>query len=352
MAKAVFEVVTVLRFLSSALAIVALQGVARGTDLPPSVTPSPQLLSPTPIAFNWSGFYFGGHGGWGFASGDFADGAVIGGQVGVNWQYGGFVVGFEGGASFADFGSINSVTTGLVRGGYAFDRFLVYGAAGLGVEELKTLVGWVAGGGVEYAILNNWTVGIEYLHYDFADDESEVIRGRVNYLFGDANALYGDGIENGGIFDEVRLGGFAFLPGDVASEDGVYVTGQVLLDPFVRPFDNWFLDSFLRPRPHLGGTASPNGTDQVFAGLTWTFPFGRYVFAEGSFGGTVHNGPIIGPDWSLGCHALFRESAGVGANIGAHWRVIASVDHSSHANLCSDENDGLTHVGGSIGYRF
>jgi len=126
----------------------------------------------------------------------------------------------------------------------------------------------------------------------------------------------------------------------------------VLFDPFVGPFDNRFLDILLRPRPHIGGTASPEGTDQIFAGLTWNLPVGRIFFVEASFGGTVHNGPITGAEVALGCHALFRESAGVGANIGEHWRVIASVDHSSHNEWCSDDNDGLTHAGLSAGYRF
>ena len=49
---------------------------------------------------------------------------------------------------------------------------------------------------------------------------------------------------------------------------------------------------------------------------------------------------------------LFRESLGLGIDFGEHWRVMGGVDHSSHTNLCGKENDGLTHFGGSIGYRF
>jgi outer membrane immunogenic protein len=174
------------RLVTSVSVLALLTGVVAAADLPPpiSVAPPDVMLSPAPIAFSWAGFYLGGHGGWGFGEGAFSDGAVAGGQIGANWQYGSFVVGFEGGASWVDWGSINSVTTVLGRGGFAFGRFLAYGAGGLGVEELKTLVGWVAGGGAEFALTDNWSVGVEYLHYDFADDESEVIRGRVNYRFG------------------------------------------------------------------------------------------------------------------------------------------------------------------------
>ncbi len=319
------------------------------------VAPPSQLTAPTPIAFNWSGFYFGGHGGWSFGSGASTDGASIGGQGGVNWQYGRFVVGFEGGASWVDWGSADSVITGLARGGLALDRVHGYGAVGLATRDVTALVGWVAGAGVEYAIGDRWTVGLEYLHYDFASDDSEVIRGRANYHFGrpfNGHARYGDDFAHGGIFDEVRLGVFAFWQENASTEEGVYGTAQVLFDPFFGPMDNRILNVLLRPRPHIGATASPTGTDQVFAGLTWAVPLGRIFFVEASFGGTVHNGPIAGAQVSLGCHALFRESFGVGANIGEQWRVIASVDHSSHNEFCSEENDGLTHIGASVGYRF
>jgi hypothetical protein len=310
------------------------------------------MLSPAPAAFNWSGFYFGGHGGWGFASGTFGDGVMAGGQIGVNWQYGHFVVGFEGDASWVDWGGATTITAARGRGGFAFGRFLAYGTGGLTVRDGVALAGWVAGAGMEYALTGNWIIGAEYLHQDFADDEAEVVRGRLSYLHGGSQASYRDDFSDGGIFDEVRLGVLGFLQEDASSEEGVYVTGQVLLDPFLDPFSNWMLDVLLRPRPHIGGTASPSGTDQIFAGLTWSLPLGRTFFAEASFGGTVHNGPIIGAQVSLGCHAILRESIGIGANIGRHWRVIATADHSSHHGLCSQIDDGLTHVGASVGYRF
>jgi hypothetical protein len=124
----------------------------------------------------------------------------------------------------------------------------------------------------------------------------------------------------------------------------------------VDPFGNWFLDSFLRPRPHIGALLSVDGTDQVFGGLTWNFPIGPFLFLEGSFGGTVHNGdldtPPEEPGLALGCHVLFRESVAVGLNLGEHWTLTAGADHSSHAGLCGQKNNGLTHLGGTIGYRF
>lgn len=158
----------------------------------------------------------------------------------------------------------------------------------------------------------------------------------------------------GGIFDEVRLGGTTFWQGgDTEGEGGVYVTGQVLFDPFVPTLDNRYLDILLRPRPHLGASVSTDGgTDQVFGGLTWTVPLPSIVFLEASFGGTIHDGELEDAPVSLGCRVLFRESVGLGLELGPHWRVIGGIDHSSHANLCGNDNDGLTHIGGSIGYRF
>lgn len=162
--------------------------------------------------------------------------------------------------------------------------------------------------------------------------------------------------DRGGIFDEVRLGGSAFLGGHADfQEDGAFVTAQVLFDPLLDHFDNALADVFLRPRPHLGAVISTEaGTDQIFAGLTWDVPIGRTFFAEASFGGTAHDGALHRDPGQagieLGCRVLFRESIGAGVNFG-HWDLVAAVDHSSNAGLCAD-NDGLTHAGLTLGYRF
>ena len=156
-----------------------------------------------------------------------------------------------------------------------------------------------------------------------------------------------------GIFDEVRFGGSFSLPSN--EPDGVLVNGQLLFTTFAPPFDNYWLNTLLRPRPHFGATvATDNGTNQIFGGLTWTFPLYRSLFLEASFGGTWHDGPLEsagdGPD--LGCEVLFRESLGLGVDLGPRWRVIAAADHSSHSDLCDGGNSGLTHAGLYVGYRF
>ncbi len=73
------------------------------------------------------------------------------------------------------------------------------------------------------------------------------------------------------------------------------------------------------------------------------------------FGGMIHNGNLedyaeSGP--YLGCRALFREYAAVGYDVTANWRVLAQIEHSSHANLCGRPNNGLTRAGIQIGYKF
>jgi outer membrane immunogenic protein len=174
------------RLVATASALALFSGVAAAADLPPPITVAPPsvLTAPMPLAFSFSGFYFGGHGGYGLGEGAFTDGAIAGGQIGVNWQYGAFLFGFEADGSWADWDDVSSVQSARMRGGVALDRFLAYGTFGVANKDFVKLVGWIAGAGVEYALTDRWIVGLEYLHYDFADDDAEVIRGRVSYLFG------------------------------------------------------------------------------------------------------------------------------------------------------------------------
>lgn len=136
------------------------------------------------------------------------NGAVFGGDFGYNWQYGNLVFGGEvdldwlaldkklsgafstPGAGTEQF-SFNSRDGWLLtvgpRLGYAFGRMLVYAKGGLTVTEShfsetvaydpirvqsgtdvfsanRLLVGGAIGGGVEYAVTNNWSIKAEYLH--------------------------------------------------------------------------------------------------------------------------------------------------------------------------------------------
>jgi outer membrane immunogenic protein len=171
--------------------------IARRPAPPPVAVKAPAL----PI-FDWSGFYVGIHGGyaWGNSSFDYpaapsgsfdADGWLLGGLVGVNYQAGQTVFGLEadinktdisGGTTCVAVGGpcdFNNtwLATGRVRLGYAFDRFLPYVTGGVAYGNLKANVpgigsaedkrfGWTAGVGAEYAFSPNLTWKTEYLFVD------------------------------------------------------------------------------------------------------------------------------------------------------------------------------------------
>jgi outer membrane immunogenic protein len=75
---------------------------------------------------------------------------------------------------------------GATRGriGYAFDHFLIYGAAGVAYakrefsvsalgtsfSDKKTAVGWTVGGGVEAAVTDNVIVRVDYRYTDYGKD--------------------------------------------------------------------------------------------------------------------------------------------------------------------------------------
>jgi outer membrane immunogenic protein len=219
------------RILLASVGVLAMASMANAADLPRQmVTKAPAYIAPY---YNWTGFYLGinGGGGWGGSSWDSTgnidlSGGMIGGTVGYNWQFGTWVLGLEGDIDWASIKGTTNVpgcfaggcTTentwlGTARGrvGYAFDRFMPYitgGAAFGGVDanhagftgQSSTQVGWVAGVGLEFAVVNNVTAKVEYLHYDLGSFtcglncgnglvndtvsfNADVIRGGVNLRF-------------------------------------------------------------------------------------------------------------------------------------------------------------------------
>jgi outer membrane immunogenic protein len=191
--------------------------VAIAADLPSSKGP-PVYAPPPPPMFSWTGIYIGGQVGyeWGHTSpavdtaggipltGFNDQGVVGGGHVGYNYELpgfgfgsGGFVIGVEGDVNGASYSGTEDVLgagvlflhsrTDLdasVRGriGLAFDRVLIYGTGGAAFASIHNSidvpgvfdeghetgrVGWTAGGGIEYAIDNNWSVRAEYRYTDY-----------------------------------------------------------------------------------------------------------------------------------------------------------------------------------------
>jgi len=151
-------------------------------------------------------------------------GAIGGAHIGYNWQINQFVLGVEANvdamnyhaqqnifsvASFPDGSSdiglfnnqIRSTIQGAFRGrvGWAWNNWLFYGTGGVAFTDATTqyrtggdysfstlfpnfplaalpigfdsrtreLVGWTAGGGIEYAFTPNWIFGVEYRYSDF-----------------------------------------------------------------------------------------------------------------------------------------------------------------------------------------
>jgi outer membrane immunogenic protein len=211
-------------------------GAANAADLP-SRPPPPAQPYARPLPFSWTGFYVGINGGYGWgrsrfnfddlgvSTGHFGTSGWLGGAtMGYNFQSGPLVVGLESDIDWANLsGSTACPTTGLtcqtqndwlgtVRGrvGVAFDRVLPYVTGGLAVGDINasipsvgsataTNAGWAVGGGLEYALTNNWSTKVEYLHVDLGSFDcgtacsatppvnvklnEDIVRGGINYKF-------------------------------------------------------------------------------------------------------------------------------------------------------------------------
>ena len=250
------------RILLGSTALIGLAATsAMAADLP---VKAPVYKAPPPVAiYSWTGCYLGGHAGWGWGRkharfsdtfdvfpiipfSEHVDGFLGGVQGGCDYQFNtNWVVGVEGAFSWADIkghalndpfvrgkgssGTFSARTDWLAtltgRLGYAWDRWLVYGKGGVAwahdkyrlvglgdnvfgpfaLSATETRTGWTAGGGVEYAFLNNWSAKLEYNYMDFGshrlrlaglfvsspvfattdiDQKIHVVKFGINYRFG------------------------------------------------------------------------------------------------------------------------------------------------------------------------
>ncbi|MEO8559283.1 MAG: outer membrane beta-barrel protein [Rhodospirillales bacterium] len=197
--------------------------------------------------YNWSGFYVGAHGGYGFGTSHATDaghsklkGWQGGLQAGYNWQFSGVVLGAEIDGTYSGidgkadpfFQGKNTNTlrnaqnwsgtarlkVGLPLSGVPIvNNMLIYGTGGLAVSRWKSSLnsvgpfitdfterdsrvhlGFVVGGGVELPLMPNLSLKLEYLRsdygskrYDFGDTlgtlkidhEINTLRMGVNYRF-------------------------------------------------------------------------------------------------------------------------------------------------------------------------
>lgn len=222
-------------------AIVVTGACASAADLPKN-----QLKkAPVSSVYNWSGFYVGGHVGYGggrlgpdsnpvlnqaVAFPPTVTGLIGGYQAGYNGRLpGNWVIGAEADVTFmspidqpsfsaAPFHTtLDYVGTARARIGYAFGSFLPYVTGGFalgqsrldigtddgGVQSsrLHTQLGWTVGAGIEMAVGGPWTARLEYDYLDFArqtyglgnrllpnvdvDPKVHMIKVGLNYKLGD-----------------------------------------------------------------------------------------------------------------------------------------------------------------------
>lgn len=188
------------KIMLAAAAVCALSAPAFAGDLP--VRRQTPYYAPPPAQqlFNWSGFYVGGHAGygWGSALGADPSGYLLGLQAGYNFQVASNILaGIETDIAITGMDASRGGNTisldylGTVRGrlGATMDRFYLYGTAGLaygrgdlesgGLSSTQTHIGWTAGLGVEAMIAPNITARLEYLYADLGRETYQTVGGPV-----------------------------------------------------------------------------------------------------------------------------------------------------------------------------
>lgn len=233
---------------TSFTAFIAPAAAAEPTPATPAPAPPP---SPPAAVFSWTGLYVGGQIGYAWGNentslvdnfGDYfnfgynTSGVIGGAHVGYNLQLQQWVLGVEGdvdGTSvnkslstpialnagtdpgFVNFSASQNVQ-GSIRGriGYAWDRIMLYATGGVALTGLNggvcgnfiaidgvtpyggcasastTRVGYTVGGGLEYAVTDNWSIRAEYRYSDFglwtqfANSWNEPFLGAVGNVVG------------------------------------------------------------------------------------------------------------------------------------------------------------------------
>lgn len=219
-------------FLAS-VALIALSTVASAADLAARQYTKAPPMDP---GINWTGFYIGAMGGYGWSdhgratiggvafagSGSDINGGFGGGTIGYNWQMGSpWVFGLEAdvaGADISDSATSLGVTltdkidafgsvTGRIgyavgpalfyaKGGYAWaDNKMSAAVAGVGTvfSESHVHSGYTVGGGLEYMFAPNWSAKAEYMYADY---------GNQTYLA----AFVPGGVGFGAAFHTVKAG--------------------------------------------------------------------------------------------------------------------------------------------------
>ena len=207
----------------AAILLVPLVGPLAAADLTAVPLKAPEI----PEAYDWTGFYAGGHAGYAWGNSDFSGPPGIGGSISLAQpldhfdEAGSWFVGVQGGYNFVlpnrmvlgaevdetapSFPALNGLSiggttrfgpetysetvlaSGTVRGriGYAPGDWLFYATGGfawtynqLTLTNTNTnttdtpflwRLGWAAGAGVEVPVAPHWTARLEYLHTGYGD---------------------------------------------------------------------------------------------------------------------------------------------------------------------------------------
>ena len=210
---------------TSLAAMISMPAMAADVALPRKAAPVVE-----PIAQGWSGFYIGAFVGGargnvvltdiptGATSTHDTVGALGGGTIGFNWQWGSWVLGVEADGAWTDISGttrcpntafqcssdMNWFVTARGRLGYTTGPILFYATGGwawaeqrYGAEQLtfsaaltpgclpvgvcsgfttRTVDGWVAGAGIEWQMIKafpNLSMKVEWLHYEFDPGTSD-----------------------------------------------------------------------------------------------------------------------------------------------------------------------------------
>jgi outer membrane immunogenic protein len=224
------------KFLLAATALIAIAriGSASAADLPAAM---PAYKAPAP-AYTWTGCYIGGNAGSVSlgASNTFDNGAgivedfsfntsswIAGGQLGCQYQWTNVVFGVEGTWSAMDLKQTNTsgvdpdrkrtlkldeIATVVGKLGFAWDAALLYAkggwaegrfdwsainnASGVNGGFTSWQSGWTVGAGVEYMVIPNLVVGVEFDYYNFKYDHNSILAtdGTLGNVFNSNASVY------------------------------------------------------------------------------------------------------------------------------------------------------------------
>jgi outer membrane immunogenic protein len=182
---------------------------------------------------SWAGFYIGGQVGGAWSHSDYTLENVVGlenfthepsaliggGHIGLQGQWGNWVLGVEGTYSWTDLDStltsvlqpgrrrtltIDSIGTVVGKAGMAFNNWLFYVKGGWAITNIDTFAinpatgvngrtsgtesGWTVGTGIDYMLNANWIIGVDFNYYRFDFDRSGIFTDATAFRYFNTNS--------------------------------------------------------------------------------------------------------------------------------------------------------------------